>query len=116
MAPTHYFKIADAYRFAASHGLEAESEKIRRLPVHSTFGKPHVVRKAYFVELFESRGLLEDFIAQYWVGRHTPRGDRTYASYRDQRVLNEQLMAQGEPVTDEEADEIATHPVARRRT
>jgi len=105
MAPTHYPKIADAYRFAAVHGLGAEADKIRGMPIHSTFGKPHVVRKAYFVELFELRGLLDEFVAQYWLGRHTLRGDRTYASYRDQRTLNEKLMLEGDSMIEEEVEE-----------
>ncbi len=107
MAPTHYPRIAELYSFAAAHGLSAESEKIRRLPIHSTFRRPHLVRKAYLVELLESRGLLDEFSAQYWLGRHTPRGDRTYASYRDQRTLNETLVLQGEVVVEEEAEEVA---------
>jgi hypothetical protein len=103
MAPNYYPKVADAYAFADAHGLGTEADNIRHIPIHSTFNRPHVVRKAYLVELFESRGLLNEFVAQYWAGRHTPAGDRVYASYRDQRLLNEKLLVEGDPVIEEEA-------------
>lgn len=56
------FKISDAYRFASAHGLEAESREIRSMRVHAGIKKRHVPPKGAFVELFESRGVIDDFI------------------------------------------------------
>jgi hypothetical protein len=101
MAATHWFKLDDAFRFATTHGLSEEADRIRLQPVHSTFRKPWVVKKGYFVALFRSKGLFDEFAAQYWPGHDSPRGAQTHASYLEQMQLNEKLL-QGEPLGEDE--------------
>jgi hypothetical protein len=44
------FKVADAFRFASAHGLQAEAAQIQSMEVHPTFKAPNVVRKGYLVK------------------------------------------------------------------
>jgi hypothetical protein len=100
------FKIADAYTFAAAKGLEAEANQIRSMAIHSANRRPHVVRKGCLVDLLESRGFIDEFVAQYWPGRHTEAGERRRGTFLDQKLLNERLL-HGEPL-DEDAVEVAS--------
>jgi hypothetical protein len=100
------FKIADAYTFIAAKGLEAEANQIRSMIMHSAVQRPAAVRKGCLVELLESHGLLDEFVVQYWPGRHTDAGERRRATLLDQKLLNERLL-RGEPL-DEDAAEVVS--------
>lgn len=93
------FRVADAYNFATSHGLQTEVAQIQSLPVHPTFQKPTVVRKGYLVELFEARGLMDAFVEQHWLGRHTEAGERRYQKFLELKLQNEHLL--GDQLDDE---------------
>ena len=43
--------------------------------IHAAIKKKHVPPKGAFVDLFESRGVMDDFIQQYWPARHTEEGN-----------------------------------------
>ena len=86
------FKIGDAYRFASARGLEAESREIQSMRVHPGIKKRHVPRKGAFVELFESRGLMDEFISQFWPARHTEQGKARRQQYLDLKAQNEALL------------------------
>jgi hypothetical protein len=86
------FRIADAFNFAIAHGLQAEVAQIQSMAVHPTFKKPTVVRKGCLVDLFEAQGLIEAFIEQYWLGRHTYAGERRYRTFRELKLRNERLL------------------------
>ena len=107
------FKLSDAYRFAAAHGLTAESREILSMRVHPGIKKKHVPRKGTFVDLFESRGLMDDFVLQYWPARNTEQGNARRQQYLDLKSQNEALL-RGE-VTDEDilddVPEISNHDV-----
>jgi hypothetical protein len=79
------FKLTDAYRFAAAHGLKTEARAIRSKSIHSAFGRNrrHVPRKGAFVDLFESKGVMDGFVQQHWPTRHTPAGEKRRQSYLD---------------------------------
>jgi len=96
------FKLTDAYRFAAAEGLEAEARSIRSMAIHPGFAKNkrHVPRKAAFVDLFESKGLMDKFVEQHWPTRYTPAGEKRRQSYLDGKALHDQLLS-GEPDEDE---------------
>jgi len=99
------FRIGDAVRFAVAHGLQAEAHEIESMAIDPRIKKRHVPRKGRFVELFESRGLLDAFTAQYWPGRHTDLGQRRWQSYLDQLALNDRLL-RGEPADEDTLDTI----------
>jgi endonuclease NucS-like protein len=94
------FKIGDAYMFAAAHGLQSDASQIRSMRVHPSIPKPHVVRKGALVELFEKRGLIDQFITAHWPLRGSDAGGRRYSSYLDQKTLNEQLLSGQAPDED----------------
>ena len=68
------FKIDDAYSFASQHGFDAEIREIRSMRVHPGIKKRHVPRKGALVELFENKGLIDEFARLYWPARQTSRG------------------------------------------
>jgi hypothetical protein len=98
------FKIADAYSFAAAKGLEVEANQIRSMVIHSAIRRPAAVRKGCLVELFESRGFIDEFVAQYWPGRHADAGERRRGTFLDQKLLNERLL-RGEPLDEDAVEE-----------
>jgi hypothetical protein len=104
MSPSPGFKIGDAYRFASAHGLEPEAKEIRSMIVHPTIRKPHGPRKGRLVDLFESRGVMAEFAAEYWPTRQTEIGEARRQSYLDAKALNERLL-RGEPA-DEDTDSV----------
>ena len=57
------FSIRDAYAFATAHGLEAEANAIRDMVIEWDATYTTSLRKGYSVELFEKRGLFEEFKA-----------------------------------------------------
>jgi hypothetical protein len=99
------FKIGDAWKFAATHGLKAEAEKIKTMQIDPRIGgKRHGPKKGCLVELFESQGLMDEFVAQYWPARHTTLGEQRRQSYLDKKALNEQLL-RGEPPDEDALDD-----------
>src|SRR3990172_3306577 len=102
--PSPGFKFADAYRFAAEHGLAAEAQEIQSMPIDPRIKKKHVPKKAAFVALFENRGVMDAFVSQHWPARHTELGERRRQSYLDVGVQNERLL-RGEIPDEDERDE-----------
>jgi hypothetical protein len=94
------FKIADAYRFAATHGLEAESLDIQASRVDPRIKKQHVPRKGAFVKLFEDRGQIGAFAQLYWPALETPAGQRRRQQYLDLKNQNDELLLGGVPDED----------------
>src|SRR5262245_49376269 len=96
------FQLGDAYRFAAAHGLAAEARAIRHLRIDEAFKKGrHVPRKGAFVELFETKGLMDAFVQQHWPTRHTSAGEKRRQQYVDGKALNDRLLG-GEVVDKDE--------------
>jgi hypothetical protein len=86
------FAIGDAYRFASTHGFETESRDIRSMRVHQGIKKRHVPRKGAFVELFENRGTMDEFVLKYWPARNTEPGTLRRQLYLDLKSQNETLL------------------------
>lgn len=94
------FKIADAFRFASAHGLEAECVEIRSMRVDPRIKKQHVPRKGAFVELFESRGQINAFAQLYWPALNTQSGQDRRQQYLDLKSQNDELLRGGAPDED----------------
>ncbi len=106
-APSPGFRLGDAFAFAAAHGLKAEAAEIRSMVIHPQVGgKRHGPKKGRFVDLFESRGIMDAFVAQYWPTRHSELGEQRRQSYLDRRALNERLL-RGEPPDEDAGDSAA---------
>lgn len=87
------FQIAHAVAFSAAHGLQPEANQIQAMAIHPTVLKPWNVRKGCFIELFEARGLIDVFVAEYWPGRNTSAGEKRRQQYLDRKRKNEGLLA-----------------------
>jgi endonuclease NucS-like protein len=85
------FLLADAQRFAAAHGLQAELDTIKATPTSPKI-KAASVKKAAILDLFESRNLLQNFKAEYWPVGGTQAGDKRRDWYNHRRKLNEKLL------------------------
>jgi hypothetical protein len=89
------FQIAAAYKFADSHGLAAEAESIRRMPVHASINRAFAVRKGALIELLEARGLMPEFVDLHWSNRHATGGEKRRAYLLQRLRLNERRLRDG---------------------
>jgi hypothetical protein len=58
--------LTAAYPFGKSHGLAEEVADIERKTIKWEYSYTSSVRRGYIVNLFEEKGILNDFIKQYW--------------------------------------------------
>ena len=102
------FKVSAAYRFAVAHGLENEARQIRSMRVHprAQAKTGYTPRKGAFVYLFESRGVIDEFMDQCWPAGRTQEGLQGRAAYLESKAANEALL------TGEGDDEDAGQTVA----
>lgn len=92
--------MEEAYQFAAARGFTDEVARIRSMAIHPGVS-PSRVRKAYLVELLESKGLIDEFAPSHWPAYGQPSADRRRSAFLQAKKRNERLMAGGPP--DEEA-------------
>ncbi len=93
-APGPGFKVSAAYRFAVAHGLESEAREIRSMRVHPrTKASGYAPRKGAFVTLFESRGVMNEFMEQCWPAGHTQEGLLRRQAYLESKAANEALLS-----------------------
>lgn len=102
------FSIKPAYAFGEAHGLEKELSGIRDMVIEWDSSYTTSLRKGYLVELFEKRGIFDEFKAKCWPLGNTPAGER-----ERQRVLRikeqyEAFLAGGAPEVspEDEAEEL----------
>lgn len=96
--------MSGAIEFAEANGLYAEVKRIKSAPVFAHFDRVKQVRKALLLELFEQRGLRDEFIAQYWPAGATEAGRQRRESYRLDLEANQRYL-DGEPVVTDEQRE-----------
>ncbi len=75
-AQTTALSTLAAYEFGAANGLKQEVEDIRTMDVEWERKTTSSVRRGYLIDLFEKRGLFEEFKAKYWTNGNTPKGER----------------------------------------
>jgi hypothetical protein len=97
------FQIAAAYKFAEQHGLGAEAEAIRNMPIHSSISRGSAARKGALVELLETHGLMAEFVDHHWPNRNTAAGEKRRAVFLQRLRLNEKRL-RGEDVGGEDPD------------
>lgn len=68
------FPIKIAYDYAVNNELTDEIAKIRQLPPKRGFRYMTGARRGYMIELFERRGILDDFLRSYWPEGLEPSG------------------------------------------
>jgi hypothetical protein len=87
--PRFRFRLSEAIDFARGHGLGPEASQIAAMAIHPSISRPWAVRRACFIELFEARGLIESFAAQYWTERSSPQGEAWRQAQFDLKQRNE---------------------------
>lgn len=102
---TKALPLLAAYGFASEHGLAPEAQAIRELPAAS------IVRRGFFVALFEKADIFNEFCAKHWTFSATPEGAKKLARYRRVREKFDDSGESGDATAvesqDEESDEFA---------
>jgi hypothetical protein len=73
-ASSGHLPLRAAYPFGAERGLGADMDRIRSLEIRWDSPYTSSVRRGYVVELFETRGIFDDFKARHWPYGNTPAG------------------------------------------
>lgn len=99
--------IREAYRFAEAHGLGSEIPRIKSIDPDAPWARG--LRKAYIVDLFEKRGLFEQFKKECWPYGNGPAGEAKLRFYLGLKVRYEATEADDDaaPEATEEAFEEA---------
>jgi len=100
--------LKTAYAFGSEHDLQAEVDEIRGMEIGWNLSYTSSVRRGYVVELFEKRGLLEEFKAKHWAYGNTPGGVKERDRYlRIKKRYDDFLEGQAPPPdeAEEEADQ-----------
>ncbi|MEK7764100.1 MAG: endonuclease NucS domain-containing protein [Nitrospirota bacterium] len=101
---TRALSLKLAYRFAADHGLEQETDAIRNMAIDWTLKTTSSVRRGYIVDLFRRRGVFDAFRDQYWAYGKTPSGEQKIKWYLGLKIRFEDYLG-GRGIEDEsEAD------------
>src|SRR5947199_6063 len=64
-----------AYGFGAEHGLQQEVDEIRDMVIEWDRSYTSSLRRGYIVDLFEKRGIFEEFKKSCWENGNTPAGE-----------------------------------------
>ena len=112
------FSIRPAYSFGEACGLEKEICAIREMDIEWDLSYTTSLRKGYVVELFERRGVFDEFKAKHW-----PLGNTAAGEKERQRVLRikeqyEAFLAGGRPPDaprDDEAEVLMFPPESHLR-
>lgn len=101
---TRALSLKLAYRFAAEHGLEQETNAIRNMAIDWNFKTTSSVRRGYVVDLFQKRGVFEAFRDQYWVYGKTPSGEQKKKWYLSLKTRFEDYLGGRGVEEDSEVD------------
>jgi len=85
------------------HGLEREVTEIRDMVIEWDSSYTSSLRRGYIVDLFESRGLFEEFKNAHWAHGKTPAGESKRRRYlRIKKQYEDFLAGRGPVVTPDE--------------
>lgn len=70
-----------AYRFGVEHGLKSEVNEIRKKVIQWDRRRTTPVRKGYIVDLFEKRGIFDEFKGTYWPFGNSGPGENKRLGY-----------------------------------
>ena len=97
--------LREAYQFGSEHGLEEEVSAIRDMEIEWDLSYTSSLRRGFIVELFESRGVLDNFKKDCWPNGDTPDGERRIRRYLKIKQQYDDFLSSGEspvPKDDEE--------------
>jgi hypothetical protein len=100
---TTALSLKAAYAFGAHHGLDREVADIRDMVIEWDSSYTSSLRRGYIVDLFERRGVFEEFKNTYWAHGNTPAGETQRRRYlRIKKEYEDFLAGRGPEVTPEE--------------
>lgn len=68
--------LRDAYRYGSEHSLGQEVGKIRDMDIEWDLSYTSSLRRGYIVELFQAKGLFDDFKNTCWSNGNTRNGGK----------------------------------------
>ena len=92
-----------AYGFGAEHGLQQEVDEIRDMVIEWDRSYTSLLRRGYIVDLFEKRGIFEEFKKSCWENGNTPAGESKRRRYLRIKQQYEDFLA-GHSGSDESPD------------
>ena len=105
------FPLREAYPFAEQNGLAAEATEIRNLEIKWNRPYTSTVRRGYFIELFQRKGLLDQFKSLHWLmgmGRKGDSESRRYLKIKAEFEAYRDGTPAPQPEEDEEEDRSAS--------
>jgi len=79
---TRNLSLRAAYDFGIAHGLDREIKEIREMVIEWDLSYTSSLRRGFIVELFEKRGVFDEFKTQHW-----PNGNSSAGQTRRRRFL-----------------------------
>jgi len=74
MSRVKRLSLTAAYEFGSERGLESQISKIRDMEIEWDLSYTSTLRRGYIVDLFQRRGILNDFIQAHWHEGATSQG------------------------------------------
>jgi hypothetical protein len=93
---TATLSLRAAYAFGSSKGLEREVNEIRNMVIEWDSSYTSSLRRGYIVDLFERRGIFDEFKAKHWAIGNTPAGEGKRLRYlRLKKQYEDFLLGRG---------------------
>lgn len=73
--------LKEAYQFGAEHGLQAEIGEIRTMEIEWDLSYTSTLRRGYIIDLFQQKGILNEFVERYWPNGATEDGQSKTRRY-----------------------------------
>ena len=90
---TATLSLRAAYAFGTHHGLEREVAQIRDMVIEWDSSYTSSLRRGYVVDLFEGRGVFEEFKNTHWAYGNTPAGETRRRRYLRIKKQYEDFLA-----------------------
>ena len=102
LGETKALSLIAAYGFGAKKGLQKEIDEIRNMGID--FGGSSV-RRGYVVQLFQLKGIFDEFCQMHWSNYQTKEGKRLSRWYLKKSEEYQRYLERGERIEDAEEDE-----------
>ncbi len=110
---TRVLPLSNAYMFGVEHGLQQEISEIRSMEIEWDLSYTSTLRRGFIVDLFEAKGILQEFIDRHWSMGGTQWGTSKIRFWRGVKSRYEDFLAgQGVDVEDIEDIEEESHQFA----
>ncbi len=105
--------LNNAYAFGAERGLHQEISEIRNMEIEWDLSYTSTLRRGFIVNLFEAKGILDEFIDRYWSMGRTTWGAGKIRFWRGVKARYDDFLAgKGTDVEDIQEAEEESHQFA----